>query len=71
MAVDPDTVDDALTDLVASPKKITTDAGSIEEHSIPDILELQKKAAADNAASGNTKTRGIRFNKFDHRGTQG
>jgi hypothetical protein len=71
MAVDPDTVDDALTDLVAAPKSITTDAGSITEHSIADLLELQKQAAANNAVATNTKTRGLRFNKVDHRGTQG
>ena len=45
--------------------------GSFEEQSIPDLLELQKQAAADAAVTGNVATRGIRFNKISHRSTTG
>ncbi len=71
MAVDPDTVDDALTDLVANPKSITTEAGSVTEHDLGDVRALGEKIASDDAVVANPKTRGIRFNKFDHRGTTG
>lgn len=70
MAIDADDVDDALSDLVSQPAEISTDAATVKEHSIPDLLELQKKAAGDAAASA-SPTQGLRFAKFNHRGTTG
>lgn len=72
MAVDPDVITDAIEDLAAAPKKVTNAAGeSIEEQSLADLLAVQKQAAADDAVTNNASTRGITFNKFSHRGTQG
>ena len=71
MAVDPDTVDDALTDLVANPKSVTTPAGSFTEHSLAEVQALNEQAAATDAVNTNKKTRGLIFNKISHRSTTG
>ena len=71
MATDQEILDatrDAQLDLVNAPKKVTTDAGTIEEHSLADLLAMKRQAAADAAAG--SPSQGLRFNRITHGGTQ-
>lgn len=55
-------LDDLIDDIAANPKKVTGDAGSVEEHPIPDLLALRKARQAEEAAA--KPARGLRFTKL-------
>lgn len=72
MAIDQDAVESAESDLISSPAEIQNAAGErIKEHDLGTVDAIRRKLGADDAVATNTKTRGLRFNKFSHRGTTG
>ncbi|HAN99111.1 MAG TPA: hypothetical protein DCQ98_17515 [Planctomycetaceae bacterium] len=58
----PDELDDAIRDSAQGPAKVSGDAGSVEQHPLPDQIEADKYLAAKQAAR--SKSRGLRFNKL-------
>jgi hypothetical protein len=58
---DPD-VDDVIDDVLVGPKRVQGDMGSIEQHSIPDLLALKKVRDAEAAlGSGGPKLLMVRL----------
>lgn len=59
---DADTISDAISAAAAGPKKVTGDAGSVEQFGLAELIEAEKyqrsKCAATNAG------RGLRFTKL-------
>lgn len=58
----PDEVSDAIESAATSPKRVRTDAGEVEAHSLRDQIEADKYLAAKAAAR--TRNRGLRFNQI-------
>jgi hypothetical protein len=58
----PDEVSDAIETAAKGPKRVRTDAGEVEQHSLADQIAADKYLAAKAAAS--TRGRGLRFNKL-------
>lgn len=54
--------EDPLQSNANAPKKVSNDAGSVEQHSLKDQIEVDRYLAAK--ASSNKKNRGLRFNKL-------
>ena len=63
MAEDDNTLTDAIAENAAGPKRAAGDTGSIEQHSLPDLIEADKYLAAKKAARKG-KGLGIRFVKL-------
>jgi hypothetical protein len=57
-----DQLDDAIRQNAAGPAKASGDAGSIEQHSLPDQIAADRYLASKEAAA--TKRRGLSFNKL-------
>lgn len=64
-----DEVSDALKSAAQQPRRVRTDAGEVEAHSLRDQIEADKYLAAKAAASSTNKHRGLRFNKLIPPGT--
>lgn len=64
-----DEVSDALKTAAQQPKRVRTDAGEVEAHSLTDQIEADKYLAAKAAASSSNVHRGLRFNKIIPPGT--
>lgn len=62
-----DELDDTIRDNAKGPAKVTGDAGSVEQHPLPDQIEADKHLAAKEAVK--KKRRGLRFNKLIPPGT--
>jgi hypothetical protein len=62
-----DELDDTIRDNAAGPAKVSGDAGSVEQHDLPDQIAADRYLAAKDAA--NKKRRGLRFNKICPPGT--
>jgi hypothetical protein len=62
-----DELDDAIRQNAQGPAKASGDAGSVEQHPLPDQIEADKYLAAKDAAK--SKSRGLRFNKLVPPGT--
>lgn len=58
----PDEVSDAIESAAKSPKRVRTDAGEVEAHSLREQIEADKYLAAKAAAS--SRSRGLRFNQI-------
>jgi hypothetical protein len=58
----PDELSDAIESAAQSPKRVRTDAGEVEAHSLRDQIEADKYLAAKAAAA--SKSRGLRFNQL-------
>lgn len=58
----PDDLDDAIEQNAKGPAKASGDAGSVEQHPLPDQIEVAKFLASKEAAK--SKKRGLRFNKL-------
>lgn len=58
----PDELDDAIEENAKGPAKASGDAGSVEQHPLPDQIEAAKFLAAKEAAK--KPRRGLRFNKL-------
>jgi hypothetical protein len=62
-----DELDDAIRQNAQGPAKASGDAGSVEQHPLPEQIEADKYLAAKDAAK--SKSRGLRFNKLVPPGT--
>ncbi|CAN5264105.1 hypothetical protein BH11PLA2_BH11PLA2_36840 [soil metagenome] len=58
----PDDLDDTIEQNAKGPAKASGDAGSVEQHPLPDQIEAAKFLASKEAAK--SKKRGLRFNKI-------
>jgi hypothetical protein len=58
----PDELDDAIEENAKGPAKASGDAGSVEQHPLPDQIEAAKFLASKDAAK--KPNRGLRFNKL-------
>jgi hypothetical protein len=58
----PDELDDTIEQNAKGPAKASGDAGSVEQHPLPDQIEAAKFLASKEAAK--QKARGLRFNKI-------
>jgi len=58
----PDDLIDAIRDSAKAPAKASGDAGSVEQHKLPDQIAADKYLASKQAT--NSKNRGLRFNKL-------
>lgn len=61
------TLQTAIEDNAAGPQKASGDAGSVEQHSIPDQIAADRYIASKDAVQN--KKRGLRFNKLVPPGT--
>jgi hypothetical protein len=62
-----DELDDTIRQNAQGPAKATGDAGSIEQHPLPDQIDADRYLASKDAAE--SKKRGLRFNKLVPPGT--
>ena len=60
-------LDDTLLEVASGPKKVTGDSGSVEQHSIRELIELDRHITAKEAAK--KPGFGIRFAKLVPDGT--
>lgn len=58
---------DALNAAIVGPAKVASDAGSVEQHPLPDLIEADRYLSAK--CSGANKRRGLRFNRLIPSGT--
>lgn len=58
----PDELDDTIEQNAKGPAKASGDAGSVEQHSLPDQIEADRYLASKEAAK--KPQRGLRFNKL-------
>jgi hypothetical protein len=58
----PDNLDESIRENAQGPAKASGDAGSVEQHKLPDQIAADKHLAAKEAVK--TKSRGLRFNKL-------
>lgn len=58
---------EALTAAIAGPKKVESDAGSVEQHAISELIEADRYQAAKCAAVNGR--RGLRFTRLIPDGT--
>jgi hypothetical protein len=66
-----DLVNLAILEALAGPKAASGDAGSVESHSLKDLLAMQQFLASGAAAQTTAKNRGLRFSRFMPDGTTG
>lgn len=52
----------ALTSAISAPSKVSGDAGSVESHSLADLIEADRYAASK--AVGSTPKRGLRITRL-------
>ena len=52
---------DKIEELVDKPRNVSSDAGSIGQHSIPDLIEADKYLARKASVAANPKRMGIRM----------
>ncbi len=64
----PDNLDEQILENAQGPAKAAGDAGSIEQHPLPDLVEADRYLEAKKAAK--SKKRGLRFNKLVPPGTE-
>lgn len=57
-----DELDETIEKNAKGPAKASSDAGSVEQHPLPDQIEADKYLASKEAAK--SKKRGLRFNKL-------
>jgi len=50
-------IDDTLAEVASAPRKATGDMGSVENHSIPDLIKLADREAAGNAVDSEGRPR--------------
>lgn len=58
----PDPIDQTISENAAGPKKASGDAGSVEQHSLPDQIEADRYLAAKRAVK--SKGKGIVISKL-------
>jgi hypothetical protein len=57
-----DDLEDTIEQNAKGPAKASGDAGSVEQHPLPDQIEVDRYLASKDAAK--SKQRGLRFNKL-------
>jgi len=62
-----DAIEQAIEQNAAGPKRVTGDAGSVEQHSLKDQIDADRYLAAKKAAAG--KGLGIKLTKISPGGT--
>jgi hypothetical protein len=62
-----DELRDKIAETASGPKRVRTDAGEVEAQDVSSMIEADKYLSAKAAAQ--TKSRGLRFNKFLPPGT--
>jgi hypothetical protein len=60
-------IEKVLLETVSGPKKVSGDAGSVEQHSISDLIEADKYLSSKEAAKG--RGIGIKLSKIEPDGT--
>ena len=58
----PDDLDDTIQQNAQGPARVSGDAGSVEQHKLPDQIEADRYLASKKAAK--SKSRGLAFNKL-------
>ena len=61
----------AILEALAGPRAASGDAGSVESHSLKDLLEMQRYLSSGAAGGATTRNRGLRFSRFMPDGTTG
>lgn len=56
-----------ILETATGPKKVASDAGSVEQHSLTDLIKAEKYLASKEAAKGNGL--GIKLSKIEPDGT--
>ena len=64
---DANEIEQNIIDNASGPKKVTGDAGSVEQHSISDLIKADKYLASKEAAKG--RGLGIKLSKLEPDGT--
>lgn len=64
---DADTISDALIAAAAGPKRVSGDAGSVEQYGLAELIEAEKYQRSKCASS--SANRGLRFTKLVPPGT--
>jgi hypothetical protein len=62
-----DDLEDEIRKNAEGPAKVSSDAGSVEQHKLSDQIEADRYLSSKDAAK--SKRRGLRFNKFSPPGT--
>lgn len=62
-----DNLEDTIRENAAGPAKAAGDAGSVEQHKLPDQIAADRYLASKEATK--SKSHGLRFNKFIPPGT--
>jgi len=62
-----DELDDTIRQNAQGPARASGDAGSVEQHKLPEQIEADRYLATKEAVKN--KNRGLRFNKFSPPGT--
>lgn len=60
-------IDEALQKAVTGPAYIQTDAGTVSQHSLPDLIKVASYLAG--TCAGNESRQGMRFSRFIPDGT--
>lgn len=69
MSLDPDAISDQLGAAALGPQSVQSDAGTVQQQPLPDLIAAHRYAAAVTASGG--KSRGLRFNKLRPEGANG
>lgn len=64
-----DDVANKIEQSAQGPRRVRTDAGEVEAHSLPDQIEADKYLASRAAVSSSNTHRGLRFNVLKPPGT--
>ena len=62
MAIDPNALNQIVTDAASGPASVSGDAGSVQQHSLRDLVAMHQYLSGVLAA--NSPTRGLRFNRL-------
>ncbi|MDD3586667.1 MAG: hypothetical protein PHQ75_05750 [Thermoguttaceae bacterium] len=60
-------LEQVILETASGPKKVSSDAGSVEQHSLSDLIKAEKYLASKEAAKGNGI--GIKLSKIEPDGT--
>lgn len=64
---DKENISNVILETASGPKKVASDAGSVEQHSLSDLIKADKYLASKDAAKGNGL--GIKLSKIEPDGT--
>ena len=67
MSNEDDSLSKTILETASGPKKVSSDAGSVEQHSLTDLIKAEKYLASKEAAKGSGL--GIKLSKIEPDGT--